>query len=90
MNPSGEKQQLSLPEFLQTDMQSKVLLNLILPPLSKDYVIKTYKIMPRAANAHAYINAGFRAKIQSNRIVEKPTIIYGGIRPSLVKTEKED
>ena len=86
MSRDGEQQQLSLPEFLQEDMKGKVLFNVILPPLSTDYVIKTYKIMPRAANAHAYINAGFRAKIQSNHIVEKPTIIFGGIRPSLVHT----
>ena len=84
MSQTGAKRQLNLTEFLQTDMQGKIILNLTLPPLSKDYVIKTFKIMPRSANAHAYINAGFRAKIQSNKIIERPTIIYGGIRPSLV------
>ena len=65
-------------------MQGQIIASIILPPLSTDYVIKTYKIMPRFANAHAYINAGFCAKIQDNRIIGKPTIIFGGIRPSLV------
>jgi len=69
-------------------MKGQIIVSFTLPPLTKDHIIKTYKIMPRSANAHAYINAGFRAKIQGNKIVEKPTIIFGGIRPSLVPLYK--
>jgi hypothetical protein len=68
-------------------MNGQIILNVTLPPLSTDYIIKTFKIMPRSCNAHAYINAGFCAKIsrQENiRIEGKPTIIFGGIRSSLV------
>ncbi|XP_046441655.1 indole-3-acetaldehyde oxidase-like isoform X1 [Daphnia pulex] len=89
-----ETQQLTLEQFLETDMNGQIILNVTLPPLSTDHIIKTFKIMPRSCNAHAYINAGFCAKIsrQENiRIVGKPTIIFGGIRSSLIHvTETEN
>jgi hypothetical protein len=68
-------------------MNGQIILNVTLPPLSTDHFIKTFKIMPRSCNAHAYINAGFCAKISRQEnicIVGKPTIIFGGIRTSLV------
>lgn len=82
-----EFEELSLPQFLDTNMRGKLVLNITFPPLSEDYVVRTFKIMPRSCNAHAYINAGFCAKIKRTDTVEivgKPTIIYGGVRPSLV------
>ena len=87
VNREGGIEQVTLTEFLNTEMQGKFILSLMLPALSTDYIIKTYKIMPRAGNAHAYINAGFCARIparESTRIDGKPTIVFGGIRPSLV------
>lgn len=87
MGSDGEILQFGLPQFLETDMKGRFILSVELPPLSKDHIIKTFKIMPRSCNAHAYINAGFCAKIlrqDSIRIVGKPTIIFGGIRSSLV------
>lgn len=85
VNRNGEKQQLTLSKFLSSDMKGQIIISFTLPPLSKDHAIKTYKIMPRSRNAHAYINAGFCAKLDSaNKIVDKPNIIFGGIRPSLV------
>jgi xanthine dehydrogenase/oxidase len=68
-------------------MNGQIILNVTLPPLSTNHIIKTFKIMPRSGNAHAYINAGFCAEISREntiRIVGKPTIIFGGIRSSLV------
>jgi xanthine dehydrogenase/oxidase len=86
-----EIQQLTLPQFLETDMDGQIVLNVTLPPLSTDHIVKTFKIMPRSCNAHAYINAGLCAKISRQdtiRLVGKPTIIYGGIRSSLVSFRK--
>jgi xanthine dehydrogenase/oxidase len=43
--------------------------------------------MPRAQNAHAYVNAGFLFKINmrdSGKILTKPTIVFGGINPEFV------
>ena len=44
--------------------------------------IRTFKIMPRSSNAHAYVNAGFLAEVDvdnSFKIIGKPTVVFGGI-----------
>jgi len=43
--------------------------------------------MPRAQNAHAYVNAGFLFRLNVNnggKVLAKPTILYGGINPQFV------
>lgn len=83
----AEVSQLSLPQFLEMDMNGRIIVSVEFPSLSTDHIIKTFKIMPRSCNAHAYINAGFCAKVSRQdtvSIVGKPTIIFGGIRSSLV------
>jgi xanthine dehydrogenase/oxidase len=43
--------------------------------------------MPRAQNAHAYVNAGFLIKADKKdnfKILEKPTLLFGGIKPEFV------
>ena len=41
--------------------------------------------MPRAQNAHAYVNAGFCFKLdEKTRVLERPNIIFGGINPDFV------
>merc|ERR1719494_907184 len=52
-----------------------------------EWVIRTFKIMPRSSNAHAYVNAGFLALVdkQNNfRIEQKPTIVFGGINSTFI------
>lgn len=45
--------------------------------------------MPRAQNAHALVNAGFLFKLDpSGKVLEKPNLIIGGIRPEFVSKEK--
>lgn len=44
--------------------------------------------MPRAQNAHAYVNAAFLVKVDKNdkfRILERPTIAFGGITSQFVR-----
>lgn len=46
-----------------------------------------FQIMPRAQNAHAYVNAGFLCKVNKSekfKVLERPTIVFGGINPSFV------
>lgn len=89
VSTDGALQVVNLLEFLHTDMKGKVIYSITLPPLSDDHAIKTFKIMPRSCNAHAYINAGFCAKFQrenSIRIVGRPTLLFGGLRASLVNS----
>ncbi|KAJ9584593.1 hypothetical protein L9F63_021063, partial [Diploptera punctata] len=54
----------SLLEFLDLDMRHKVILNVELPGILPSVSIKTYKIMIRAENAEAYVNAGFKFKFE--------------------------
>ncbi|XP_073232045.1 xanthine dehydrogenase/oxidase-like [Porites lutea] len=83
--------QYSLLEFLSLDMTGKVILAVMLPVLSRDYIIFTHKVMPRSQNAHAYVNAGFVAKLDKNTMtLNNVRIVYAGITPfsmHAVKTE---
>lgn len=96
-------------------MMSKLILNVILPPLSNCCSVKTFKvpldlfyknnyifsfflhmyaifqIMPRSQNSHAIINAGFLFKFQQNsELIEKASIVYGGISKSFVHATKAE
>lgn len=76
----GRKSNMMLLDFLKTDMRHKIIYSVVLPALSDDYVYRSYKIMPRAQNAHAHVNAGFLFKLDSGgKLLEKPNIIFGGI-----------
>ncbi|KAJ8719469.1 hypothetical protein PYW08_011644 [Mythimna loreyi] len=83
---------LKLPEFLKTRMYGKIIKNVLLPPLSKNTFVKTFKIMPRAQNAHAVVNAGFLFQFRQNsNLLERSSIVYGGISPTFIhasRTEK--
>lgn len=49
--------------------------------------------MPRAQNAHAYVNAGFLFQLQKGSkgiVLKKPTIVYGGINPYFVSIPKKN
>ncbi|XP_037042497.1 xanthine dehydrogenase-like [Bradysia coprophila] len=71
-------------EFLTVDMFKKLIVNVKLPMLDRNlYKFKSYKIMIRAQNAHAYVNAGFLLKFKSN-IVESARICFGGINPKFI------
>ncbi|XP_044731803.1 indole-3-acetaldehyde oxidase-like [Chrysoperla carnea] len=79
-------------EFLDMDMNGKVLVSVTLYPLEGNYVYQTYKIMPRAQNVHAIVNAGFCIKLgdDKNKVLEA-TIVYGAINVDFVhasETEK--
>jgi xanthine dehydrogenase/oxidase len=79
------KKSMLLKDFLQTDMRHKIIYSVMLPALSNDYEYRSYKIMPRAQNAHAHVNAGFLFKLdRSGKVLEKPNIIFGGINENFL------
>ncbi|KAL0109816.1 hypothetical protein PUN28_013467 [Cardiocondyla obscurior] len=83
LDTPGSKRSMTLLEFLKLDMLHKVIYSVVLPPLPDEYEFRSYKIMPRAQNAHAFVNAGFLFKLDgSAKVLEKPNIIYGGINKS--------
>ncbi|KOC64413.1 Aldehyde oxidase 2 [Habropoda laboriosa] len=76
----GKKTNMTLLEFLDFDMKHKIIYSIVLPALSKEYEYRSYKIMPRAQNAHAHVNAGFLFKLDgAGKVLERPNIIIGGI-----------
>ncbi|KAJ3639855.1 hypothetical protein Zmor_003190 [Zophobas morio] len=77
----GTEIQLSPQSFINYDMKAT-------PALLKTVTLKSfpdtakyisYKIMPRAQNVHALVNAGFLFQLDSNNVVQNATIIYGNI-----------
>jgi len=83
-----EETTMSPQEYLDFDMTKKLMTKIIMPSIdSTQYVVRTFKIMPRAQNAHAYVNAGFKFKVDKKdkyRVIEKPNIVFGGISPGFV------
>ncbi|XP_052836340.1 uncharacterized protein LOC128252583 isoform X1 [Drosophila gunungcola] len=81
----NDEKEISLEEFLG-DADRKILLKaFVLPAYPKDkYIYDSYKIMPRAQNAHAYVNAGFLLELDSDSKVNSARICFGGIRPDFV------
>ena len=45
-------------------------------------VVRSYKVMPRAENAHAYVNATFSMTVDSDggfSVTDSPSLVFGGI-----------
>jgi xanthine dehydrogenase/oxidase len=71
-------------------MKKKLLTKITLPSYDPNkFVFRSYKIMPRAQNAHAYVNAGFLLEL-NNRKVVSAKICYGGINPNFIHAEKTE
>ncbi|EFA11446.2 uncharacterized protein LOC656938 [Tribolium castaneum] len=78
-------------DLLKTPMGGKLIKKIILPPLSPKFKYESYKIMPRAQNAHALVNAGFLLELNAQNIVQSARIVFGSINPTFVRatnTEK--
>ncbi|XP_022827163.1 xanthine dehydrogenase 1-like [Spodoptera litura] len=81
----GKRQTVTMNKFLEIDMKGKVILDILLPPLSKSHKLYTYKLMPRAQSSHAIVNAGFLFKLNSSNVVEEATIVYGALSEKFEK-----
>uniref|UniRef100_A0A182QKS2 FAD-binding PCMH-type domain-containing protein n=1 Tax=Anopheles farauti TaxID=69004 RepID=A0A182QKS2_9DIPT len=72
---------VTVEEYLSMNMNKRIILNVLLYPLDPtEYALRTYKVMPRAQNAHAYVNATFLFQFQQSQ-VRTASICYGGITP---------
>ncbi|KAI5634816.1 molybdopterin-binding domain of aldehyde dehydrogenase domain-containing protein [Phthorimaea operculella] len=87
---NGKRLMVTMQQFLKTEMKCAVLLNVMLPPLSLEYNLVTYKIMPRAQNAHAIVNAGFLYKYNANGKVLQARIVYGGLSPTFTRAKNTE
>ncbi|KAJ8967053.1 hypothetical protein NQ317_000045 [Molorchus minor] len=77
VDTEGNETMTSAKDFLKVDMTKKVIKNIIFRSFDDSYKYVTYKIMMRAKNTHALVNA-------AGNIVQSARIIYGAINPSFV------
>lgn len=78
-------------EYLSLDMRQKVILNIAFPRLEPErFTFRSYKIMPRAQNAHALVNAAFLFEFEQSdakKTVKSCRICYGGINPKFIHAD---
>ncbi|XP_052748813.1 uncharacterized protein LOC113513041 [Galleria mellonella] len=84
VNDKLDKQCIDFQEFLKTDLTNKLITEVKLPPLPTTCLIKTYKIMARAQNVHAIVNAGFLFKLDTSNKIVSTNIVYGSMSPTFV------
>ncbi|XP_049290771.1 uncharacterized protein LOC125767868 [Anopheles funestus] len=73
---------VTVEEYLSMNMTKRIIVNILLYPLNgEEYCLRTYKVMPRAQNAHAYVNAVFLLQFQESGLLRTASICYGGINP---------
>ncbi|XP_024217422.1 uncharacterized protein [Halyomorpha halys] len=86
-----ENEAISLTEMYRKDMSKSIITKIILPALSEECTVETFKIMPKSQNSFALINAGFLFLFDDNFCVkEKPSIIYGNINSNFVHATKTE
>ena len=89
----GKKvQSLSSKEFLTFNMDKKVVIKFTLPKMdSSIFFFRSFKIMPRAQNAHAYVNAGFLLELNDQKsLIVSAKLCFGGIEDSFIHAEKTE
>ncbi|KYN05923.1 Aldehyde oxidase 2 [Cyphomyrmex costatus] len=88
----SKKLRLKLWEFLKMDMHHKIISNIfLLSHRDNYYVCRFYKVMPRAQNARAHVNAGFFFKIDiDGKVYDYPNIIFGGINKDFIHARKTE
>lgn len=81
-------------QYLSLDMSQKVILSILFPKLPPNqFLFRSYKIMSRAQNAHAIVNAAFLFEFGSNdgkMEVKSCRICYGGINPQFIHAEETE
>nr|XP_029717268.1 xanthine dehydrogenase 1-like [Aedes albopictus] len=82
----------SIVDYISSSAQKKVIRSISLPALDpRVYVLKTFKIMPRAQNAFAYMNAAFLIKLDASRtMINEAKICFGNISASFTHAEQTE
>ncbi|XP_013136377.1 PREDICTED: indole-3-acetaldehyde oxidase-like isoform X2 [Papilio polytes] len=83
-NSRNKRLSLSMIDFLSYNMRGQLMLNVELPPLGENNIVKTYKILPRNQNALAIVNAGFLLKVNAHNVITEARIVYGNISPDFI------
>ncbi|XP_078252682.1 xanthine dehydrogenase/oxidase-like [Rhinoraja longicauda] len=83
----AEMSTYNLVDFLNVNMQGKILLYVEIPKLSTGESMRSYKVMLRNQNAHTYVSAAFRVKtIDSHKkqMVKSISMVYTGINKDFI------
>nr|XP_034833029.1 indole-3-acetaldehyde oxidase-like [Maniola hyperantus] len=87
----GVTKVVGLENFLAESMIGKLILNILIPPLTRENRLVTYKVAARSRNAHAMVNAAFLLKFnKSDNIVQSCRIVYGGLSPKFNRARKTE
>ncbi|KAF9416485.1 hypothetical protein HW555_006152 [Spodoptera exigua] len=81
---------VTMEEFLKIDMKGVIILNVMLPPLSCEYQVATFKVMPRSTSYHSIVNAGFLYQLHNQNKVICSRIAFGGLSPSFTRASKTE
>jgi xanthine dehydrogenase/oxidase len=85
--------EVSASKYLQTPHKGKIIHSMSLKSFNKsNTIVKTFKIMPRSQNSHAYVNAGFNFTFSNfNSLeIESCSIVYGGISKSFIHASQTE
>lgn len=76
-------------DFINISMRRKVIGKIVWPALDSSFVFRSYKIMPRAQNAHSYVNAAFLLQFNEQKdSIKSAKVCFGGIDEYFVHAEK--
>ncbi|CAH0625260.1 unnamed protein product [Chrysodeixis includens] len=88
----GTSVEVTPEQFLSLDMTGRVIAHVKIPPLSQRYQFVSFKIMPRAQNAHAQVNAAFLYEFDDHEkdIVLSARIVIGGLSGKFVHARETE
>lgn len=80
---NGQRTVYNLSDFMNIDLIKCIIEKITIRPIdSQAFVLRTYKIMPRAQNAQSHVNAAFLFEFNTDKSkVVSARIGYGGINP---------
>ncbi|KNC55293.1 aldehyde oxidase [Thecamonas trahens ATCC 50062] len=64
--------------FLTTSLDGVLVTKMTVPLYGADVQFKTFKVMQRHVNCHAYVNAGFLVSLGTSSVINSARIVYGG------------
>lgn len=85
-------QTMSPKDFIDFNMHKKVLTKITLPAYNPaKFWFRSFKIMPRAQNAHAYVNAAFQLQVNDNKTsIVAAKLCFGGIDENFIHAHKAE
>lgn len=64
---NGAEQSVGLEDFFNMSLEGVVVLEIMIPIVSKNTRFLTYKVALRRVNAHALVNAGFKLEVDTKK-----------------------